>query len=76
MARPKRGVAGERKLGNWREDAHPIVRLGVARGQHEGRLGQVRPARESLHLVGAQPLAVEDDGHRVAPVRVSVKTSI
>ena len=75
VARAERRVAREGQLEHRREDAHPVVGLGLARRQHERRLGEVRPVREALHLLVLRPVAVEHDGDRVACVGVVVKTS-
>src|SRR5512135_1586062 len=59
-------MAGERNFAGRREDAQAIARLGVARGQQERRLDQVRPRGERLH-VGVAPVArVDDHAERIA----------
>src|SRR5262249_41725151 len=55
-------------LGDRGEDAHAVVGVRFARRQDEGRLREVRPVRDPLHVVGGEPVTVEHDGHRVAPV--------
>src|SRR5690606_7579532 len=65
---PEGRVAGEGQLGAGGEDPHPVVGGGVGRREEEGGLGEVRPRREALHLLGGQPLPVDDDGDRVALV--------
>jgi hypothetical protein len=70
----ERGVSGERKLRERREDARAVSILG-ARCEDECRLRQVRPACEALHLVDARPRAVQYDGDgipRVCDVREDV----
>ena len=42
--------------------------VGGLGGQHERRLGQVRPVREALHLLGGEPVAVEHDGDGVPAI--------
>ena len=46
---PSVRVAGEGQLASRREDAHPVVGVWLAGWQQEGRLGEVRPAREGQH---------------------------
>jgi hypothetical protein len=48
------------------EDPHPVGRLRRGGRQDERGLGQVRPARQALHLLVGHVRAVEDDGNRVA----------
>ena len=62
VTRAERRVAGERQLQDGREDPDAVVGRGVRRRQDEGRLRQVRPAREPLHLLGGEALGVEHDG--------------
>ena len=70
---PRVGMPGERQLGRRGEDADQVVGArGVGR-QHERRLGQVRPAREALHLRRGQALAVEHDRDRVAQERLGAE---
>ena len=49
-----------------REDPDPVVRARLVGRDDERRLGQVRPAREPLHRLGREPVAVEHDRERVA----------
>ena len=49
-----RRVTRERQLVPRREDAHAVVGAGGRRRCHEGRLGEVRLARDRLHLVRAE----------------------
>src|SRR5699024_3616101 len=68
VRRAGRGVAGGGQLLGGGEDRHPVVRAGRGgRGEERG-LREVRPRREALHLLGAQPDPVDDDGERVALV--------
>ncbi len=62
-------VAGEGELGDGGEDADVVVGVRLGRWQDEGRLREVRPVGEALHLVGGEAGAVEDDGDRVAAIR-------
>ena len=57
VAGAERRMAGERQLEHRGEDADPVVGLGPRRRQHEGRLGEVGPAREPLHLLVVSPSA-------------------
>src|SRR4051794_35684873 len=59
-------MSRERQLAPRREDPDQVVGVRVHGRQHKGRLRQVRPAREPLHLLGLQPAAVEDDGDGIA----------
>lgn len=68
VAGSQRRMAGERELRNRGEDPYPVVGTGCCRRQDEGRFGKVRPVREALHLPGAQPLGIQDDGDRIAVV--------
>jgi hypothetical protein len=68
-------MPGERQLAGGRKDPQPVVRFTRPRRQHERRLGQVRPAREQLHLRIAQAVGTEHDRDGIAIVGVSVKTS-
>ena len=66
------GVAGERQLSVGREDSDPVVGLvGLlgCRFEQECGLRQVRPRGEVLHLVRREPLAISNNGERVAHVR-------
>ena len=45
-----------------------VVGARVARRLHEGRLGEVRPVCEALHLFRGKSLGTESHGHRVAAV--------
>lgn len=69
MRAAERGVPGERQLTARREDAQPVVGVGVRRREHERRLGQVGPPCEAGHLVVGETQRVEDDGDGVAAVR-------
>jgi hypothetical protein len=66
----ERRVTGERKLTAGREDPDPVVGAGGFRRDDERGLGQVRPARELLHLLGGQALSVEDDSNRITEVQL------
>ena len=68
VAGTERRVTGERKLTARREDPDPVVGAGGFRRDDERGLGQVRPARELLHLLGGQALAVEDDSDGIPEV--------
>ena len=68
VAGPERRVAGERQLGDRREDADAVVGRGVLGRQHERGLGQVGPVREPLHRLGVEPGPVEHHRDRVAEV--------
>ena len=70
VARPQRGMPGERQLDRRREDPHPVVGLSGRRREHERRLGQVRPVRDLLHVGVRQPARVEHDRHGVPAVRL------
>ena len=59
-------VAGEGQLAPRREDAQPVVGLGMGGRANEGRLGQIGPVRYRLHPSGRQVVAVEHHRHRVA----------
>ena len=61
-------VAGERQLGERREDAHPVVGAGLGGRAEERRLRQVELDRERLALLGAQRVGVEHHGQRIARV--------
>jgi hypothetical protein len=62
-------VARERELLGRREDAHAVVGARGGRREDERRLRQVRPVRETLHLLGGQAVAVEHDRERVTAER-------
>src|SRR5262249_31217654 len=64
-------MAGEGQLVARREDAHPIVGC-LARLEKRG-LREIGPARDALHLVARQVLAVEHDRDRVAEERPAGK---
>jgi hypothetical protein len=70
MAAAQRGMPREGQLPSGREDAHAVVGCRIRGWKQEGRLGQVGPAREGLHLLGRQPFGVDDDRHRVAALRL------
>ena len=61
-------MPGERELGDGSEDAHPVVGVRIVRRQDEGRLREVRPVREPLHLLGVEIGGVEHDRDGVAAV--------
>ena len=48
------------------EDAHLRVMGGIARRQHEGRLGIVELGRDRLHLRGREPAGIQHHGERIA----------
>ena len=75
VAAAERRMAGERQLAARREDAHAVVGLGVGGRQQEGRLRQVGPAREGLHLRVVEAVGVVHHGERIAAAARSVKTS-
>src|SRR5262245_59940375 len=54
-------MAGEGELSLRREDAQAIVSPLIGRRADEGRLGQIRPAGDRLHVGGRHPIAVEHD---------------
>ncbi len=68
VAAAERRMAGERQLEHGREDPQPVVGLGRAGRQHEGRLRQVGPGGVALHLLGREAAAVEHHANRVAQV--------
>ena len=71
VARPQRGMPGERQLDRRREDPHAIVGLTDRRREHERRLGEVRSSSPNLLHVGVRdPARVEHDRHRVPAVRL------
>jgi hypothetical protein len=63
---PEGGVPGERQFTSRGEDPQPVVRLKRGGRQDERGLGQIRPARQALHLLVGHVRAIEDDGNRVA----------
>src|SRR6266700_6900035 len=66
-------MPGERQLGRRGEDAYLVVGAwGIGR-QHERRLGEIRPAREALHLRRRQALAIEHHRDRVAQERLGAE---
>ena len=60
------GMAGERHLGLWREDANAGAVGGVLGRQDEGRLGQVELAGDGLHLGVGQAGGVGEHRQGVA----------
>ena len=66
VATAERRVSGKRQLAARREDAHAVIGLIRCRSQQEGRIRQIRPARERLHPLVAQAVGVVNDGERVA----------
>jgi hypothetical protein len=62
-------VPGERELAGGREDPHPVVGLGLGRGEDERGLGEVRPVGDAKHLVVGETVAVEHDRQRVPEER-------
>src|SRR3954470_6401860 len=69
MTRAKGRMPSERGLQLRREDADPVVGPRIVRRQHEGGLGEVRPACELLHLPRREPLCVEHHCYRIAGAR-------
>ena len=65
---PESGVPGERQFPSRSEDPQPVVRRRSDGRQDERGLGQVRPARQALHLLVGQVRAVVDDGYRIAEI--------
>lgn len=65
VAGAERRMSSERHLVLRSEDPYPVVGVGVGRRKQEGRLRQVRPPCERLHLLVAQTLGIDDHGHRV-----------
>src|SRR4029077_11975515 len=68
VAGAKRRVGREGQLEHRGEDPYPVVGLRSRWRQHEGRLGEVGPARKPLHLRIRHPLGVEDDRDGVAGI--------
>ena len=68
MGRAERGVAGERELLSAREDPDPVVGAGILGGQEEGGFREVGPVGELLHGGRLQPLAIKNDGQRIATI--------
>ena len=62
-------MAGEGHLGGGGEEADAGVGVGGGGRQDEGRLGEVHPPRDGLHLVAGQAIGVEDDDDRIAAER-------
>jgi len=62
-------MAGERQLTGGGEDPDLVVRAVSHWRQDEGGLGQVRPAREALHVTLLDAVPLENHGHRVAQAR-------
>ena len=67
---PRVGCPAKGSSPDLREDAHRVVGRRIGRRQQEGRLGQVGPAREALHLLGGQARCVVHDRDRVAAQRM------
>src|SRR3984885_10607657 len=65
---PKSGVPGERQFPSRGEDPKPVVRHRSGGRQNERRLGQIRPARQALHLLVGQVRAIVDDRNRIAEI--------
>jgi hypothetical protein len=64
--RPDIGVARERHFGARGEDADVGRVISRFRRQHKGRFRQVELSRDPLHLLGREPIGVDDHGERVA----------
>jgi len=60
------GVAGERHLGLWGEDADAGVVLRVIRGQDEGGFRQVEVGGNGLHVGVAEAAGIGQHGERIA----------
>src|SRR6185369_9377768 len=69
VAAAQRRVARETQLAAGREDANAVVGRVALRRQQEGRLRQVGPAREVLHLLVRQARAIQHHRERVAAIR-------
>ena len=61
-------MAGERQFAGWHEDPDPVIGLVILWLEDERRLREVRPVRELLHLLAAQPVSTEHDRKRVTEV--------
>jgi len=68
-------VTSERQLARGCEDPQTVVSPSDRGRQDERRLGQVRPARQALHLLVGDTFGIEHDGDRVAEVGVVENTS-
>src|SRR5690606_28748009 len=66
--RAERGMAGERDLGAWCEDADAGGAAMLGR-EHEGGLGQVQLAREGLHGVRVEVARIGEYGEGIAGER-------
>jgi hypothetical protein len=69
MAAAQRRMARKGQLAARAKNPQLVIGLGVFGRQHEGGLGQVRPIREALHLLGGQAGAIEHHCHRIASKR-------
>ena len=65
VRRPERGVTRERQLALGGEDPDPVVGVRVRRLQQEGRLAEIRPARDRGQLRITQVVGVVHDRERV-----------
>ena len=63
---PDIGMAGERKLLVHGENAHLCVMRGIARRQHESRLGIIELRSNGLHLRRRKPSGVQHHRERIA----------
>ena len=66
MACAERGMSGEGEFTTRAEDSHAVVGRRVLRREQEGRLGEIRPIGEVLHLLRGQSGAIVNDGDGVA----------
>ena len=65
-ARCRRWMAGERDLLLRAEHAQPVAGACDLRREHEGGLGQARPARNGLHAGIVQAFGIKHHGQRIA----------
>ena len=59
----------KRQLPTGREDAHAVVGCWIGGRQKEGRLGQIGPPGQGLHLVRCHPSGLTDHCHGVPAQR-------
>ena len=73
MAGAQSWMTGKGQFLRGGENPQLIIGAGICRLQHKGGFGQIGPIGKLRHLRGAEPVGIENNGHRIARKRLAGK---